>query len=136
MTPRRLAHVLTESAAGYAQKIRAGRHQWTADEPKDRGGTESGPNPYSLLLGALGACTSITLRMYAEGKGWKLGEVRVDLNLFKEGEADRIERQIRFSAPLDGEQLARLAEVADKTPVTKTVRQGAPIQTSVHSGGV
>jgi putative redox protein len=125
---------VAESAAGYAQKIRAGRHEWTADESKDRGGTDSGPNPYSLLLGALGACTSITLRMYAEGKGWELGEVRVDLNFFKEGEADRIERQISFSAPLSEEQLARLAEVAAKTPVTKTIRQGAAIQTSIRSG--
>jgi putative redox protein len=130
----RIAHVVAESAAGYAQKIRAGRHEWTADESKDHGGTNSGPNPYSLLLGALGACTSITLRMYAERKGWELGEVRVDLNLFKEGEADRIERQISFSAPLSEEQLARLAEVAAKTPVTKTIRQGAAIQTSVHAG--
>jgi putative redox protein len=129
----RIAHVVAESAAGYAQKIRAGRHEWTADESKDHGGTNSGPNPYSLLLGALGACTSITLRMYAERKGWELGEVRVDLNLFKEGEADRIERQISFSAPLSEEQLARLAEVAAKTPVTKTIRQGAAIQTSVHA---
>ncbi len=130
----RIAHVVAESAAGYAQKIRAGRHEWTADESKERGGTNSGPTPYSLLLGALGACTSITLRMYAERKGWELGEVSVDLNLFKEGEADRIERQITFSAPLSEEQLARLAEVAAKTPVTKTIRQGAAIQTSVRSG--
>jgi putative redox protein len=130
----RIAHVVAESAAGYAQKIRAGRHEWTADESKDQGGTNSGPNPYSLLLGALGACTSITLRMYAQRKGWELGEVRVDLSLFKEGEADRIERQITFSAPLSEEQLARLAEVAAKTPVTKTIRQGAAIQTSVRSG--
>ncbi len=130
----RIAHVVAESAAGYAQKIRAGRHEWTADESKDHGGTNSGPNPYSLLLGALGACTSITLRMYAERKGWELGEVRVDLNLFKEGEADRIERQITFSAPLSEEQLARLVEVAAKTPVTKTIRQGAAIQTSLRSG--
>jgi putative redox protein len=130
----RIAHVVAESAAGYAQKIRAGRHEWTADESKERGGTNTGPTPYSLLLGALGACTSITLRMYAERKGWELGEVRVDLNLFKEGEADRIERQITFSAPLSEEQLARLAEVAAKTPVTKTIRQGAAIQTSVRSG--
>jgi putative redox protein len=130
----RIAHVVAESAAGYAQKIRAGRHEWTADESKERGGTNTGPTPYSLLLAALGACTSITLRMYAERKGWELGEVRVDLNLFKEGEADRIERQITFSAPLSEEQLARLAEVAAKTPVTKTIRQGAAIQTSVRSG--
>jgi len=133
---QRLAHVVAESAAGYAQKIRAGRHEWTADESKGRGGTDSGPNPYSLLLGALGACTSITLRMYAQSKGWELGEVRVDLNLFKEGEADRIERQIRFSAPLSEEQLARLAEIAEKTPVTRTVRQGAAVQTILHSGSV
>ncbi len=72
--------------------------------------------------------------MYAQRKGWELGEVSVDLNLFKEGEADRVERQITFSAPLSEEQLARLAEVAAKTPVTKTIRQGAAIQTSVRSG--
>lgn len=132
----RVAHVVAQSSAGYAQQIRSGRHRLTADEPQSSGGTDTGPSPYGLLLAALGACTSITLRMYAQRKGWELGEIEVDLSLSKDGDQDSIEREIRCSAPLTEEQRGRLAEIAEKTPVTKTLRQGAAIATTVHSGSV
>ncbi len=110
----RIAHAVLDSAAG------------------SRGGTDTGPSPYELLLAGLGACTAITLRMYAERKGWQLGTIHVDLELHKDDEGDtgRIARVVSFSAPLQPEQKARLAEIAEKTPVTRTIKAGAVIDTT------
>ncbi len=125
-----IATTTVDSEAGYAQKIASGGHALTADEPKAAGGTDTGPAPYGLLLASLGACTSITLRMYAERKGWQLGHVHVTLRHVKsEGGGEHIEREVRFGAALSDEQRARLAEIAEKTPVTRTIKAGAPIQT-------
>src|SRR5262249_12739453 len=119
-----------ESESGYAQKIESGGHHLTADEPAAAGGTDTGPAPYGLLLSALGACTSITLRMYADRKGWQLGQVHVELKHTKSHDgADHIEREVRFGATLTEEQRARLADIVEKTPVTKTIKAGATIQT-------
>ena len=127
-----IAGVTMHSSAGYAQTISAGNHQLTADESVSRGGTDTGPAPYALLLSALGACTSITLRMYADRKGWTLGTIEVGLRMLKSKQGgERIEREIRVGAALTGEQKTRLAEIADKTPVTKTVTAGLPIATTV-----
>src|SRR6266699_679503 len=84
----RIAHAVLDSAAGYATAVRAGRHPLNADEPASRGGTDTGPSPYELLLAGLGACTAITLRMYAERKGWQLETIHVDLELHKDDEGD------------------------------------------------
>lgn len=125
-----IATVTVDSGPGYAQRVAAGPHALTADEPASRGGTDTGPNPYALLLAALGACTSITLRMYAERKGWDLGSVHVALELRKTAEGgDEIEREVTFGAPLSDDRRARLAEIADKTPVTKTLTTGVSIRT-------
>src|SRR5947209_13261929 len=110
----RIAHVVATSTAKYAQEIRSGRHHLQADEPKSSGGADTGPAPYGLLLASLGACTSITLRMYAERKGWELGTVSVDLEFSRDGDKDAIRRELRFSAPLTDEQRARLVEIAEK----------------------
>lgn len=126
----RIAHVKLHSQAKYSQDISVRGHQLKADESTRLGGADSGPAPYELLLSGLGACTAITLRMYAERKGWELGEVDVDLTLEKSGEEDRIARTVRFSAPLTDEQRQRLAEIAEKTPVTKTIKAGAKIETT------
>jgi putative redox protein len=127
-----IAEVSMECAAGYAQAIRAGHHHLTADEPKSNGGTDTGPGPYALLLSGLGACTAITLRMYADRKGWVLGAIDVRLRMLKSRDGhERIEREIRFGAPLSDEQRARLNEIAGKTPVTRTVSAGAPITTTI-----
>ena len=129
----RVSHAVLDSSAGYACAIRTGRHTLAADEPRARGGTDTGPAPYDLLLSALAACTAITLRMYAGRKGWELGATHVDLELYKDPAtgADRIARAISFTGPLDAAQKARLAEVAEKTPVTKTIKAGAIIETTL-----
>jgi len=127
-----VARTSLESTGGYAQKIRAGHHELTADEPAHSGGTDTGPSPYGLVLSGLGACTSITLRMYAERKGWDLGTIHVELRMFKDSEGkERIERTVRLgNQALTAEQRAKLAEIAEKTPVTRTIRGGTPIATT------
>jgi putative redox protein len=130
-TTTRLATAhLDSDPARFAQHIRAGRHQLVSDEPVALGGADAGPPPYGLLLAGLGACTSITLRMYAERKGWELGPVHVDLEIVREQDAERIERRIKLAPAITPEQRARLAEIADKTPVTKTIKRGTPIHTT------
>jgi putative redox protein len=125
-----IASTIVESETGYAQKIRAAGHELTADEAIAAGGTNTGPSPYALLLSALGACTSITLRMYADRKGWTLGTIQIALRHSKSADgADHIERDIRLGAPLSEEQRARIADIAEKTPVTKTLKAGATIAT-------
>jgi putative redox protein len=133
--------VVRGSAAGFAQEIHAGRHRLTADEPASAGGTDAGPSPYDLLLAALGACTSMTVSMYARRKEWPLEEVTVHLRHSKihaadcaecetrEGMLDRIERDIHFSGSLTGEQRSRLLEIADKCPVHRTLTSEIRIAT-------
>src|SRR5712691_1010117 len=127
----RIAHDILDSEAGYAAVIHAGRHQLTADEPSSRGGTDTGPAPYELLLSGLAACTAITLRMVAARKGWDLGSIHIDVELHKdaEGVADRIMRIISLTGPLNDQAKATLADIAEKTPVTKTIKAGATIET-------
>jgi putative redox protein len=127
-----IARVKTESGAGYAQTIRAGGHQLTSDEPSSNGGTDTGPAPYALLLSALGSCTAITLRMYADRKGWALGTIEIGLRMLKSKDGrERIDREIRIGATLTDEQKAKLGEIAGKTPVTRSITAGVPITTTV-----
>jgi putative redox protein len=129
----RIAHTTLESQEHYAVAIRNGKHLLTADEPTAIGGTDTGSSPYQLLLSGLGACTAITLRMYADRKGWKLGTVKVDLEIQKDNEQDtgKIKRVITFSEALNDEQRSKLAAIAEKTPVTRTIMAGAPITTEL-----
>jgi putative redox protein len=119
----------------YGVAIRAGTHQLRADEPISGGGGNTGPSPYGLLLSGLGACTAITLRMYAERKNWPLEGVEVKLTYTAQDRTNRwIDREIILQGPLDDEQRTRLAEIAEKTPVTRAVRAGTEIRTSVEKG--
>jgi len=93
------------------------------------GGDDAGPAPYNLLVAALAACTSITLRMYADRKGWELGPVHVDVTFLREQDVERIERTIKLAPTLTAEQRTRLAEIAEKTPVTKTLKRSIAITT-------
>lgn len=116
--------------APYRHDVSVGRHTLTADEPTHAGGGDAGPAPYELLLASLGSCTAITLQMYAQRKQWPLGELRVELQLFKNKEGEtRIERRLNSDAPLDETQWQRLLEIAEKTPVTLTLKPGATIDT-------
>ena len=126
--------------APYGQEILAGSHRWSADEPAEMGGHDGGPTPYDMLLAALGACTSMTLRMYAQRKEWPLERVTVTLRhsrihakdcqecATKTGRVDVIERDIAIEGPLDAEQRARLMEIANRCPVHQTLTG----QTVVH----
>src|SRR5262252_10374389 len=135
--------VVRETHAGrFQQDVRVGRHRFLADEPVAAGGLDSGPGPYDLLLAALGACTSMTLRLYAERKALPLDEVTVRLSQSKihaadcaecetrDGMIDRIERTITLTGKLDEAQRARLMEIADKCPVHRTLMSEVDIRTS------
>ena len=116
----------------YQVDIEAGRHRLSADEPPALGGADAGPAPFQLLLSALGACTTITLRMYAQRKGWDLNGVDVDLRFVKEGEQAHIDRTLVLRGELAPQQRARLAEVAEKTPVTLALKGGVAIATTIR----
>ena len=117
----------------YRQVVRCGRHEMLVDERPARGGADAGPMPFEYLLAGLGACTSITLRMYAKRKGWDIGTVSVSVALRRGDDGDRVERQVSFSASLTAEQQARLLEISEKTPVTLAVKSGLPIQTMLQA---
>lgn len=117
----------------YAVSIMAGHHQLSADEHAALGGQDVGPAPYELLCAALCACTAITLRMYAQRKKWPLRGVHVDVRYTQEGKNGAIARVLTFEGELDDEQRARLADVAERTPVTLTLKQGVPITTTLGS---
>jgi putative redox protein len=125
--------VTVRSLNGLKTQIQAGAHTIIADEPESAGGEDEGPDPYSLLLSALGACTSMTLHLYARQKGWPLEEVEVVLIHNKQyaqdcrdcetkiGKVDEIRRRIHLKGNLSQEQRQRLLEIAAKCPVHRTL---------------
>lgn len=121
--------------SAYAQTITAGAHQITADEPLTMGGQDSGPAPFDLLLASLGACTSMTLRMYAERKNIALRHVAVQLQHEKievDGKTrDRITRHITLDGDLSPEQRQRMLEIANKCPVHKALSQPMLIESNL-----
>lgn len=111
-------------------RIQAGHHPILADEPPSNGGQDAGPAPYDLLLAALGACTAMTLRMYADRKGWRIESLEVDLRIVGTPEARHVKRTLTIAGP-DAAARARLAEIAERTPVTLTLKQGIAIETQL-----
>lgn len=115
----------------YRTQIEVGGHALVADEPPAIGGANVGPAPYDLLLASLGACTAITLRMYADHKAWPLESVDVGLHFIRnEDGSSRIDRTLTIVG-LDETQKERLADIAERTPVTLTLKAGVPILTTL-----
>ncbi len=117
--------------ARYRTDIRTGHHALIADESVAAGGADAGPSPFGYVLAGLGACTAITLRMYAEHKSWPLAGLSVDLEYYRDDKAFRIERVLHIEGDLDAAQRARLADIAERTPVTLALKAGATINTKV-----
>ena len=113
----------------YTTALMAGHHALTADEGPALGGNDVGPAPHELLCAALAACTAITLRMYAGRKSWSLKSAHVDVLFQHEGEKRTMTRRLRLDGDLDDAQRARLADIAERTPVTLTLKQGVAITT-------
>jgi putative redox protein len=135
---------VTETGSGtFTQQITAGHHRLVADEPRPIG-DDAGPTPYDLLLAALGACTSMTVRMYAERKGWPLERVRVTLRHSRihaedcahcetaKGWIDHIDRDIELTGDLDDTQRQRLLQIAERCPVHQTLNSEIDIATSLQ----
>ncbi len=140
--PEGVVRVTEADPAGFLQDIQSGpRHHAVADEPASYGGSDQGMSPYGFVSSGLGACTSMTIRMYARRKGWLLTGITVDVchdkvhaqdaGLVSDGKVDLFRRKIRLEGPLDQTQRARLLEIADKCPVHRTLEGSAQITTEL-----
>ena len=136
--PEGVMRVTEADANGFLQDVQSGRHHLLADEPAKYGGTNMGLSPYGFISAGLGACTSMTIRMYARRKGWPLTGISVDILHAKEHAADaessgekvdHFERIIRLTGDLDDKQSDRLLEIADKCPVHRTLEQSSTVTT-------
>ena len=135
--------VTVVSESGLTQEITSGPFRIRADEPVEVGGGGTGLSPYELLLASLGACTSMTLRLYATRKGWNLERITVRLRHYrvhaqdcidcetKPSSVDRIDREIELAGNLTEEQKARLQAIAEKCPVHRTLTSRIEIRTSI-----
>jgi putative redox protein len=131
MSHTRRVTVAENGRGRYANDVTVGRHELVVDEPESLGGDDLGPNPYDHLCIALGACTSMTIRMYAERKGWALGRVTVEVDHAKRSGTDVFTRVLHLQGDLDDEQRTRLLEIADRCPVHRTLSTGATIETEM-----
>ena len=142
-----MATISADLVDGYRVVINNGRHEWTADEPLSLGGTDEGPNPYELLLGALASCTSITVAMYARRKGMQLDSISVryefdyihadDCELCDDdatGFIERVSSQIFIEGQFTDAERERLAQVAQRCPVHKTLDKGVHFEEDVVVG--
>jgi putative redox protein len=136
--------IVTEAGSGtYTQHITAGRHQLVADEPRPIG-DDAGPTPYDLILAGLGACTSMTVRMYAQRRSWPLERIRVTLRHSRihaedcahcettKGWLEHIDRDIELAGDLDDTQRQRLLQIAERCPVHQTLNSEIDIATSLQ----
>ncbi len=128
---------VSESGNGpFGQFITTGHHVLGADELESLGGRDTGPDPYELLLGGLGACTAMTLRLYADKHKWPLEHVEVTLRharpaAHQSGVKDSFERKIKLKGDLTEEQRLKLVEIAGRCPVSRTLEHGAEMETAL-----
>jgi putative redox protein len=130
---------VVESGNGpYGQVVTIGRHVMGADEPERRGGKDTGPSPYELLMAGLGACTAMTVRMYAARHGWPLERIAIELrhDLIDApdgaGKIDRFQRDMTLTGALTDEQRGRLLAIADRCPVTRTLMRPSTVTTQLR----
>ena len=132
-----MAQITARLESGMIVQLSNGRHEWTADEPLDAGGTDSGPNPYELLLGSLAACTCITISWYCQHKGLQLDSVSTSYDLSRvhiddckdcdipdRGFIEEITSNVHIEGEFDDAQRKRLAQIAERCPVHKTLAHG------------
>jgi len=137
-----MATITADLTTGFAVEIRAGDHVWRADEPTELGGTDTGPNPYELLISAVAACTCITVSMYCQRKGWDLHSVSAKYELDnvhakdcedcddeESGRIDRVRSEFFIEGVFDDEQRSRLSDLVRKCPVHKTLDHGVSFTT-------
>lgn len=126
--PHTVVVSLRDPADSYTCDIRAGKHQMVADEPVPLGGNDLGAAPYQYLKAALGSCTAMTIRMYAERKKWAVTNVIVTLRHSRDANKQSVfERDIAIIGDITPEQRERLLEIADRCPVHKTLSHGATV---------
>jgi putative redox protein len=137
-TTRHIAHASGSTSADAPEwrvELTSGAYRLVADEPVAGGGGGAGPSPFDLVMSGLAACTVMTLRMYAERKGWAVAGIDVDVRYdVVDGGDPSIVRTITLPADLPQEHRDRLADIAERTPVTNAVRFGTPIATSMRAG--
>jgi putative redox protein len=135
-TTRHVARARGATSASSPQwrvELETGVHHLVADEPANMAGGDAGPTPFELLLCSLAACTAMTLRLYAERKGWQLATIDVSLDYDLDDERGSIVRTITVPSEVPQDQRDRLADIAERTPVTLAIRGGTPIATTLRA---
>lgn len=126
---------VSEIEKPYTNQVLTAKHEWVADEPENLGGQDKGPAPFEMVLAGLGACTTMTLRMYAEHKKWPLSKVSVTLLHVEkgasDGKSDKFVRHIEVEGDLSSEQRDRLLEIANKCPVHKSLTGALEIESKL-----
>ncbi len=116
-----LAEIRTEAGHGYRQTIEAGKYQFHADLPTEKGGEGSAPDPHQLFYAAWGACTNMTLQLYCQRKGWPLAAVKTSFAEERREGQTWVTKRIELTGPLDAEQQTRLQQIAEKCPVNQLI---------------